>query len=61
MIWQVEMQFIPGNSMIWVAHLNPDDPIYQYDNEFECQAKAQELQDQDPTGRLYRAQQIAAE
>jgi hypothetical protein len=59
MIWQVQMQFIPGNDQIWVAHLNPNDPIYEYDNEAECQAKADELQAQDPSGRLYRAQLIA--
>ena len=59
MIWQVQMEFIPGNSQIWVAQLNPSDPIYEYDNELEAQAKADELQAQDPTGRLYRAQQIA--
>ena len=32
MIYEVQMQFIPGNNQIWVARLNPDDPIYQYDN-----------------------------
>jgi hypothetical protein len=52
MIYQVEMQFIPGNDQIWVAHLNPDDPIYQYDNEPEAQAKAIELQVDDPTGMV---------
>ena len=57
-MYQVEMQFIPGNNMIWVARLNPDDPIYQYDNEPEAQAKARELQSQDPTGRIYRVVQI---
>ncbi len=60
MIYEVQMQFIPGNDSIWVAHLNPGDPIYQYDNEPEAQAKATELQSQDPTGRQYRVQQIAA-
>lgn len=59
MIYQVEMQFIPGNDQIWVAHLNPDDPIYQYDNEPEAQAKAIELQVDDPTGRQYRVIQLA--
>jgi len=59
MTYEVQMEFIPGNPMIWVARLNPDDPIYQYDNEPECQAKADELQAQDPTGRQYRAQQIS--
>lgn len=59
-MYQVQMQFIPGNDQIWVAQLNPDDPIYEYDNEPEAQAKADELQNQDPTGRKYRVQQVAA-
>lgn len=54
MIYQVQMQFIPGSDSIWVAHLNPGDPIYEYDNEPEAQVKADELQAADPTGRLYR-------
>ena len=58
MIFQVQMQFIPGNNTIWVARLNPDDPIYQYDNETEAQDKATELQSQDLTGRQYRATKI---
>jgi hypothetical protein len=58
MIYEVQMQFIPGNDMIWVARLNPDDPIYQYDNEAEAQAKADELQANDPTGRKYRVATI---
>jgi len=61
MIYQVQMQFIPGNDSIWVAHLNPEDPIYQYDNEAEAQAKATELQDADETGRIYRVSQLSAE
>lgn len=52
------MQYIPGNDQIWVAKLNPDDPIYEYDNEPEAQAKAQELQSQDSTGRQYRVVQL---
>jgi hypothetical protein len=60
MIYQVQMQFIPGNDQIWVAHLNPNDPIYEYDNEPEAQAKADELQADDPSGRQYRVQQISA-
>ena len=59
-MYQVQKEFIPGNSQIWVAQLNPTDPIYEYDNEPEAQAKADELQNQDPTGRKYRVQQIAA-
>ena len=53
-MFEVQMQFIPGNNTIWVARLNPDDPIYQYDNEPEAQAKAPELQNADTTGRKYR-------
>ena len=54
MIYQIQCEFIPGNSTIWVAHLTPSDPIYEYDNEPEAQAKADELQATDPTGRKYR-------
>lgn len=57
-MYQVQMEFIPGNPMIWVAQLNPEDPIYEYDNEPEAQAKANELQAEDPTGRLYRVANI---
>ncbi len=57
-MWQVQMEFIPGNTMIWVARLNPDDPIYKYDNEPEAQAKADELAANDPTGRQYRIVQL---
>jgi hypothetical protein len=53
------MEFIPGNTMIWVAQLTPTDPIYEYDNEPEAQAKADELQANDPTGRLYRVVKIS--
>lgn len=60
-MYQVQMQFIPGNDSIWVAHLTPEDPIYEYDNEPQAQAKADELQAQDTSGRLYRVQQIFAE
>jgi ribosomal protein L16/L10AE len=53
MIFQVQMEFIPGNPQIWVVQLNPNDPIYEYDNEPEAQAKADELQAADPD-RAYR-------
>jgi len=54
----VQMQFIPGNDQIWVEKLNPTDPVYQYDNEAEAQAKATELQNADTTGRQYRVTQL---
>jgi hypothetical protein len=55
------MQFIPGNDSIWVARINPEDPIYEYDNFAEASAKATELQDADTTGRQYRVAQPSAE
>lgn len=61
MIYQVQCEFIPGNSQIWVAKLLPTDPVYEYDTSAEAQAKADELQAQDPTGRLYRVQQLSTE
>jgi hypothetical protein len=57
-MWQVQMEFIPGNPMIWVARLNPDDPIYGYDNAPEAQTKVDELAANDPSGRLYRIVQL---
>ena len=59
MLFEVQMQFIPGNDQIWVSRLNPEDPIYQYDNEAEAQAKADELQAADETGRQYRVTGLA--
>lgn len=57
-MYQVQMQFIPKSDSIWVAHLNPTDPIYKYDNEPEALDKAAELQASDPTGRKYRVVKI---
>jgi hypothetical protein len=58
MIYQVQMQFIPGNDQIWVAKLNPDDPLYEYDNYADAQTQATSLQDNDPTGRQYRVVEL---
>jgi len=57
-MYQVQMQFIPGSNTIWVARLNPNDPLYEYDNEIEAQDKATELQNADTTGRKYRVVKI---
>jgi hypothetical protein len=57
-MFEVQMQFIPGNDSIWVARLNPEDPIYEYDNLNEAQTKATELQDADETGRKYRVVEL---
>ena len=58
MIYQVQMQFFPGLDNIWVARLTPEDPIYEYDNYADAQAKATELQEADTTGRQYRVAQL---
>lgn len=58
MIYQVQMQFIPGSDQIWVARLTAEDPIYEYDNFPEAQAKATELQEADTTGRQYRVAEL---
>ena len=58
MIYRIFMQFIPGLDDIWVAQLESDDPIYDYDNLEEAELKAAELQVNDPTGRQYKAEQI---
>lgn len=54
MIYQVQMQFLPGNDQIWVAQLTSEDPIYEYRILTQAEAKAFELQEADPTGRKYR-------
>jgi hypothetical protein len=57
----VLMQFIPGNDQIWVARLTPEDPIYVYPTQEAAQAKADELQAADPTGRLYKVEEYNEE
>lgn len=59
MKYVVVMQFVPGNDQIWVAQLNPNDPIYSYDTEVEAQTKADELQAADETGRKYKVSVVA--
>jgi hypothetical protein len=56
----VLMEFLPGNSQIWVARLTPEDPIYIFDTLEECEAKAAELQAADSCGRLYKASEVDA-
>lgn len=58
-MYEVQMEFIPGNDQIWVARLNPDDPIYEYPTLIEAEAKAFELESADPTNRKYRVVQIS--
>ena len=53
------MEFLAGNSQIWVARLTPEDPIYEYRLLTQAEAKAFELQEADPTGRKYRVEQVS--
>jgi hypothetical protein len=57
-MYQVQMQFIPGNSQIWVARMNQNDPLYEYNTEEEALVKMNELQSNDSSGRQYRVYQI---
>jgi hypothetical protein len=56
----VLMEFIPGLTQIWVARLQPEDPIYTFDTLEACEAKAAELQAADSSGRLYKAAEADA-
>jgi len=57
-MYQVQMEFIPGNGQIWVARLNPNDPVYEYPTLMEAEAKAFELESADPTNRKYRVVEV---
>ena len=57
-MYQVQMEFVPGNNMIWVAQITPEDPIYDYVTLVEAEAKAFELQQADTTGRQYRVVEL---
>ena len=56
----VLMEFLPGLTQIWVARLQPEDPIYTFDTLEACEAKAAELEAADETGRLYKASEADA-
>ena len=43
---------------VWVAKLNSQDTIDEYDSEAEASAKAAELTDADPTGRIYEVRTV---
>ena len=58
-MYQVQMQFIPGNNMVWVAKLNPTDPMYDYDTLAEAETQANALQNADTTGRHYRVVKLS--
>lgn len=53
-MYQIQMQYMPGIDSIWVAKLEVDHEIYQFETEEEALAKANELQNADSQGRGYR-------
>jgi hypothetical protein len=53
-MFQIQMQFIPGSDQIWVARINQNDTIYEFDNEQDAINKMQELKSQDTSQRQYR-------
>lgn len=57
-MWQVQMQFIPGNDQIWVLKLEVNDPIWEFETYQEAVDKATELENVDTTGRKYRVVEI---
>jgi hypothetical protein len=52
-MYQIKMQFIPGYNNIWVAQLNPEDLVWEFEIEADAIAKAEELQAADQSGRKY--------
>lgn len=57
-MYQIQMEFIPGKDIAWVAKINSNDPIFNYIIEMDAIIKAEELQSLDVTGRKYRVQKI---
>ena len=43
---------------VWVAKLNSQDTVDEYDTEADASAKASELADADPTGRIYEVRTV---
>ena len=43
---------------VWVVKLNSQDTVDEYDAEAEASAKAAELTDADPTGRIYEVRTV---
>lgn len=58
MIYQVQMQFIPGNDQIWVLKLEANDPTWEFETYQEAVDKATELDEMDTTERQYRVIEI---
>jgi len=57
-MYQIQMQYIPGNNQIWVSQLAPTDPVYQYNNIDEANSIMTVLQTNDSTERQYKIVEI---
>jgi len=53
-MYQIQQQYIPGLSQIWVARLAEGDEDFIFDTEEEANTKIAELKSQDDSGRDYR-------
>jgi len=64
MSYVIHKQLIPKNNLIWVlklnesdnvySKLNPNDSVDEFENLSEAENKKNELQNSDPTGRIYK-------
>lgn len=43
---------------VWVSKLNSDDTVDQYDTESEANTKKTELENADPTNRVYKVVEV---
>jgi hypothetical protein len=53
-MYQIQQQYIPGLSQIWVARLAEGDEDFIFDTEEEANTKLAELVAADDTGREYK-------
>ena len=68
MAYRIQKQFVPVDTnqgdpdwakrQIWVAKLNTDDTIDEFDTLEEAEAKKTQLETSDPSGRVYRIVEI---
>ena len=53
-MYQIQQQYIPGLSQIWVARLAEGDEDFTFETEEEANTKLAELETADVDGRAYR-------
>lgn len=68
MTYRIQKQFVPVDTnngdpdwakrQIWVAKLNAEDTVDEFDTMEEAEAKKLELETADPSGRVYRIVEI---